>query len=83
MTAADSDRAARIGSRRRRKFSSQNNLTTRDYLIGVPALRMALMAAQGADCAEHRRIAGECGVRQKRISLSSNRKWTAADGIRR
>src|SRR5262249_44205110 len=26
----------------------QNSLTARDYLIGVPALRMALMAAQGA-----------------------------------
>src|SRR5262249_60843856 len=26
----------------------QNNLTARDYLIGVPALRMSLMAAQGA-----------------------------------
>jgi len=26
----------------------QNELTARDYLVGVPALRMALMAAQGA-----------------------------------
>ena len=25
----------------------QNGLTAREYLIGVPALRMALMAAQG------------------------------------
>ena len=25
----------------------QNNLTLQDYLVGVPALRMALMAAQG------------------------------------
>ena len=25
----------------------QNNLTVRDYLVGVPALRMALLAAQG------------------------------------
>ena len=29
----------------------QNNLTARDYLVGVPALRMAVMAAQGADSA--------------------------------
>jgi hypothetical protein len=27
----------------------QNNLTARDYLVGVPALRMAVMAAEGAD----------------------------------
>jgi len=26
-----------------------NSLTARDYLVGVPALRMALMGAQGAD----------------------------------
>jgi hypothetical protein len=26
----------------------QENLTARDYLVGVPALRMALLAAQGA-----------------------------------
>ena len=26
----------------------ENSLTARDYLVGVPALRMALMAAQGA-----------------------------------
>ena len=32
----------------------QNGLTAQEYLVGVPALRMALMAAQGAsECSEH------------------------------
>ena len=47
MTAAD--RIAQIeADPKAAAILKQNSLTARDYLTGVPALRMALMAAQGA-----------------------------------
>jgi hypothetical protein len=47
MTAAD--RIAQIETDpKAAAILKENSLTERDYLIGVPALRMALMAAQGA-----------------------------------
>ena len=43
----------------------QNSLTSQDYLVGVPALRMALMAAQGlANSPKRHRFPGQCSIRQ-------------------
>jgi hypothetical protein len=60
----------------------QNSLTARDYLIGVPALRMALMAAQGATAPNI--VASPANVALAKANLAQLKpKMDAADGIRR
>ena len=60
----------------------QNSLTARDYLIGVPALRMALMAAQGATTPNI--VASPANVAFAKANLAQLKpKMDAADGIRR
>jgi len=60
----------------------QNSLTARDYLIGVPALRMALMAAQGATAPNI--VASPANVAFAKANLTQLKpKMDAADGIRR
>ena len=60
----------------------QNSLTARDYLIGVPALRMALMAAQGATAPTI--VASPANVAFAKANLTRLKpKMDAADGIRR
>ena len=60
----------------------QNDLTARDYLIGVPALRMALMAAQGASAPTV--VASPANVAFAKANLSQLKpKMDQADGIGR
>ena len=60
----------------------QNSLTARDYLIGVPALRMALMQAQGATSPNI--VASPANVAFAKANLAQLKpKMDAADGIRR
>jgi len=60
----------------------ENSLTARDYLIGVPALRMALMAAQGATSPNV--VASPANVAFAKANLAQLKpKMDAADGIRR
>jgi len=60
----------------------QNNLTAREYLIGVPALRMALMAAQGVPPSE-RIIASPANVAFAKAHLAELKpKMDAADGVK-
>jgi hypothetical protein len=60
----------------------QNSLTARDYLIGVPALRMALLAAQGATAPNI--VASPANVAFAKANLTQLKpKMDAADGIRR
>lgn len=60
----------------------QNSLTGRDYLVGVPTLRMALMAAQGATTPNI--IASPANVAFAKANLAQLKpKMDAADGIRR
>jgi hypothetical protein len=60
----------------------QNNLTARDYLIGVPTLRMALMAAQGGTPPNI--VASPANVAFAKANLGQLKpKMDAADGIRR
>jgi hypothetical protein len=60
----------------------QNSLTARDYLIGVPALRMALMAAQGATSPNI--VASPANVAFAKANLAQLKpKMDAADGLRR
>jgi hypothetical protein len=60
----------------------QNSLTARDYLIGVPALRMALMAAQGATSPNI--VASPENVAFAKANLAQLKpKMDAADGLRR
>ena len=60
----------------------ENNLAARDYLIGVPALRMALLAAQGA--ASPNVVASPANVAFAKANLAQLKpKMDAADGIRR
>ena len=59
-----------------------NSLTARDYLIGVPALRMALMAAQGI--AGPNIVASPSNTAFAKANLAQLKpKMDAADGLRR
>jgi hypothetical protein len=59
----------------------ENSLTARDYLIGVPALRMALMAAQGATAPNI--VASPSNVAFAKANLAQLKpKMDAADGVR-
>ena len=60
----------------------ENSLTARDYLVGVPTLRMALMAAQGA--AAPNIVASPANVAFAKANLAQLKpKMDEADGIRR
>jgi hypothetical protein len=60
----------------------QNNLTAREYLIGVPVLRMALMVAQGLRQSD-RIIASPGNVAFARAHLAELKpKMEAADGVK-
>ncbi|MGE3151482.1 MAG: hypothetical protein AB7G48_12635 [Nitrospiraceae bacterium] len=59
----------------------ENGLTAQDYLVGVPALRMALMVAQGAPTGPNI-IASSANVTFARANLNELKpKMDAADGI--
>ena len=81
MTAAD--RIAQIEKDpKAAEILKENSLTARDYLIGVPALRMALMAAQGATAANI--VASPANVAFAKANLAQLKpKMDTADGIRR
>jgi hypothetical protein len=81
MTAAD--RIAQIeGDSTAAGILKQNSLTARDYLIGVPTLRMALMSAQGATAPNI--VASPANVAFAKANLAQLKpKMDAADGIRR
>jgi hypothetical protein len=60
----------------------ENGLTARDYLIGVPTLRMALMTAQGAGAPNI--VASPANVAFAKANLAQLKpKMDAADGIGR
>jgi hypothetical protein len=81
MTAAD--RIAQLeNDPKAAAILKQNSLTARDYLVGVPALRMALMAAQGATATNV--VASPANVAFAKANLAQLKpKMDAADGIRR
>ncbi len=59
----------------------QNGLTAREYLVGVPALRMALMAAQGATNSPNI-VASPANVAFAKANLAQLKpKMDAADGV--
>jgi hypothetical protein len=59
----------------------QNGLTAQDYLVGVPALRMALMAAQGGANLPNI-VASPANVAFAKANLAQLKpKMDAADGI--
>ena len=78
MTAAD--RIAQLDSDpKAAAILKQNSLTARDYLIGVPALRMALMAAQGATAPNI--VASPANLAFAKANLAQLKpKMDAADG---
>src|SRR6185503_18975907 len=58
----------------------KNRLTPKEYLVGVPTLRMALMAAQGAPSPPV--IASPANVAFAKTNLAQLKpKWDAAEGI--
>jgi len=60
----------------------ENSLTAREYLVGVPALRMALMAAQGATAPNI--VASPANAAFAKANLAQLKpKMDAADGLRR
>lgn len=62
-------------------IAKQNGLTAKEYLIGVPALRMALLAAQGR--ASPMIIASPANVAFAKANLAELKsKMNAADGVR-
>ena len=59
----------------------QNELTARDYMVGVPALRMALMAAQGSTNSPNI-VASPANVAFAKAHLAQLKpKMDTADGI--
>jgi len=59
----------------------QNGLTSQEYLVGVPALRMALMAAQGLGRPQNI-VASPANVAFAKANLSQLKpKMDAADGV--
>ena len=59
----------------------QNELTAQDYMVGVPALRMALMAAQGSTNSPNI-VASPANVAFAKANLAQLKpKMDAADGI--
>lgn len=61
----------------------QNGLTAQEYLVGVPALRMALMAAQGLANAPNITVSPANLAFAKANLTQLKPKMDAADGIRR
>ncbi|HMF95424.1 MAG TPA: hypothetical protein VKE96_14075 [Vicinamibacterales bacterium] len=60
----------------------QNNLTAKEYLVGVPTLRMALMVAQGLPQSD-RIVASPANVTFAKAHLSELKpRMDAADGAR-
>src|SRR5215510_7717444 len=60
----------------------ENSLTARDYLVGVPTLRMALMTAQGATAPNI--VASPANAAFAKANLAQLKpKMDAADGLRR
>ena len=81
MTAAD--RIAQLESDpKTAAILKKNSLTGRDYLVGVPTLRMALMAAQGATTPNI--VASPANVAFAKANLAQLKpKMDAIDGLRR
>ena len=60
----------------------ENNLTARDYIVGVPTLRMALLAAQGLDSPNV--VASPANVAFAKANLTQLKpKMDQADGLGR
>ena len=83
MTMSAADRIAQLETDpKAAAILKENGLTARGYLIGVPALRMALLAAQGA--AAPNIVASPANVAFAKANLAELKpKMDAADGIRR
>jgi len=82
-TMSGAERIAQLeGDPKAAAILKQSGLTARDYLIGVPALRMALMAAEGATAPNI--VASPANVAFAKANLAQLKpKMDAADGIRR
>ena len=82
-TMSAADRIAQLeADPRTAAILKQNSLTARDYLTGVPALRMALMAAQGVTAPNV--VASPPNVAFAKANLAQLKpKMDAADGISR
>ena len=60
--------------------SKRNGLTAREYLVGVPALRMAMMIAQGTQAPNI--FASPSNVAFAKANLAELKpKWDAANGL--
>jgi hypothetical protein len=83
MTMTPAERAAQMEKDpKAAAILKEHSLTARDYLVGVPALRMALMAAQGAGAPNI--VASPANLAFARANLAQLKpKMDAADGGRR
>jgi hypothetical protein len=82
MTMTPAERLAQVeNDPKAMAILKQNSLTAREYLIGVPALRMALMAAQGMPTGPNI-IASPANVAFAKAHLAELKpKMDSADGI--
>jgi hypothetical protein len=82
MTMTPAERAAQMEKDPKASaILKENGLTGRDYLVGVPALRMALLAAQGA--ATPNIVASPANLAFAKTNLAKLKpKMDAVDGIR-
>ena len=83
MTMTPAEQTAKIESDpKAMSILKQNGLTPREYIIGVPALRMALLAAQGMPPGP-KIIASPANVAFAKANLAELKpKMDAADGMR-
>ena len=82
MTMTPAERLAQVeNDPKAMAILKQNSLTAREYLVGVPALRMALMVAQGLPTGPNI-IASPANVAFAKAHLAELKpKMDAADGI--
>ena len=83
MTMTPAERAAQMEKDpKAAAILKENSLTGRDYLVGVPALRMALLTAQGG--AAPNIVASPANLAFAKANLAQLKpKMDAADGLRR
>jgi hypothetical protein len=83
MTMTPAERAAQMEKDpKAAAILKEHNLTARDYLVGVPTLRMALLSAQGASAPNI--VASPANVAFAKANLAQLKpKMDAADGLTR
>jgi hypothetical protein len=84
MTMAPAERLAQVeNDAKAMAIIKQNGLTAKEYLVGVPALNMAMMAAQSGAKLPETVVASPANVAFVKANMAALKpKWDAANGLR-